>query len=675
MPYLGQSLVWGSGNSPTIYVDIWYESQRSGADMQYRLWFQVRKPSGSYGFRIRVRATLNGTQVTNANIKDNTSTSWTSYSMYAPSSSTWYTVANKTSGTVSLSVRVDSPDTTVRDDTWTYALPVSAAGSSISAANGTLGEQQTITLTRYDTTFIDTIKYSVDGGSTYTTLTTVPTGSEATYTYNWTPAVATFAPYNTTGTAVPIVLATSTTTSGGTAIETKTISITEAIPASVVPTATMTVADTKKDRSNRTVSSTYGGYVQGESIPQVTLTGTGIYGSTIEDYSITADGVSYGVNPLTLSPFTTTGSKTISGYAIDSRGRVSTTQSTSVTVIPYSAPVITSTNVYRCNSSGNAQADGAYVKLVMVAASTTAVPASGTNKNTVIYRVRYKASTASTYSTHTWYTDVTTTSVSNLTTSAIALATTATMEVIFEVIDQFETTQAVRTVPLATKFIDANDTKTGLALGMVSTKAGFQVAFDTYYSGATVKHETTGDAVFSDSASTSGKTDKNVYLHDSADNNLYPMTKAGNISGQVAIANGGTGASTASAALLALMGGANFYEASDSGSIGTAAVTRQKTYTATSAGYVMVGATMTVSGTDYGFQYAKIEKGSDIIAYGADYFNVSSNNMYGANAFAVCQVAVGDVITVTTGSTRYHSGNTFTFHTSALAFGCTLTLA
>ena len=481
---LASSLVWGSGNSPTIYIDIAYDASRSGANMVYTVYLTARKPSGTYGYNIKANVTLDGGNSWTGYIKNNSTTSWSSYSNNTGSK----TVSNKTSGTTALRVEVWSDNAgTSRDTVWNYSLPVSAAGSSISASNGTLGVEQTITLTRYSSSFSDTITYTC--GNASGTVGTIAANASPT-TINWTPPL-TLAAQNTTGTSVSVTL-TTTTKSGSTTVQSKSVTISEAIPSSVVPTASMSLSS---------YNANYGGYVQGETPLTITLTGTGVQGSTITAYNVTADGNTYSTSSTTIPSFQTAGQKTITGYVTDSRGRVSATQSQTITVVPYSAPVIGEVSCYRCDSSGNAQADGEYVVLVLKSASITAVPASGTNKNTPTYRVKYQASTAVSATTYTW--SNTSTSVTNLSTPTsgtgypIPLAANATMSVSFEVQDQFETSIATRTIAVATKFIDANDTKTGLAIGRVSSKDGLQIAFDTFYE-SDVQHETAGAGVFAE---------------------------------------------------------------------------------------------------------------------------------------------------------------------------------
>lgn len=478
---LASSLVWGSGNSPTIYIDISYDASRSGANMVYTVYLTARKPSGTYGYNIKANVTLDGGNSWTGYIKNNSTTSWSSYSNNTGSK----TVSNKTSGTTALRVEVWSDNAgTSRDTVWNYSLPVSAAGSSISASNGTLGVEQTITITKQNSSFTDTVTYTCGAASG-----TIATDSTAT-SISWTPPLS-LAAQNTTGTSVAVTL-TTTTKSGSTTIQSKTVTITETIPASVVPTASMSLS---------AYDSNYGGYVQGETPLTITMTGTGVQGSTITAYNVTVDGNTYSTSSTTIPSFQTAGQKTITGYVTDTRGRVSATQSQTITVVPYSPPVIGEVSAYRCDSSGAAQADGEYAVLVLKSASITAVPATGTNKNTPIYRVRYQSSSAVSATTYTW--SNTGTSVSNLSTPTsgsgypIPLSATDTLSVSFEVVDQFETTIAMRTIAVATKFIDANDTKTGLAIGRVSTKDGLQIAFDTFYE-SDVQHETAGAGVFAE---------------------------------------------------------------------------------------------------------------------------------------------------------------------------------
>lgn len=493
---LASSLVWGSGNSPTIYLDISYDASRSGADMKYTVYFTVRKPSGTYGYNIYISASFdNGAASWGGYIKNNSTSSWSSYSTNTGSK----TVSNKTSGSTKLVVNAYSPNgQSSRDTTWTYYLPVSAAGSNITASDGTLGVSQNITITKQNASFTDTVTYTCGSASG-----TIATDSTAT-TIAWTPPI-TLAQQNTTGNTVSVTL-TTTTKSGSTTIQSKTTTITETIPntSDFLPTATLALSD------NNGYASTFGGYIQGESALKATITSSGKQGATITNNVITVDGTNYtGTSPIVLPPFLSSGSKSVTATVTDSRGKTTTTSAQTITVLPYSSPVISDTSAFRCSSNGTPQADGEYVVLTMKSASMTPVPATGTNRNTPTYRVRYKRSTDSNYTTYTW-TSATGTSVTNLSTPTsgtgypISLASNATMEVVFEVLDQFETTQSTRTVAVATKFIDTNDTKTGLAIGQVSTKDGFQVAFDTFY-GSAVKHEANGhvyDGVFAQAMNT-----------------------------------------------------------------------------------------------------------------------------------------------------------------------------
>ena len=110
-----------------------------------------------------------------------------------------------------------------------------ARKSSLSAANGTLGTAQTLTVSRQSSSFAHTITYQCGSASG-----TIATKSVST-SISWTPPLS-LASQNTTGTSVNITF-TITTHNGDTSIGTSTKTISCGIPASVKPTVSLTVSD------------------------------------------------------------------------------------------------------------------------------------------------------------------------------------------------------------------------------------------------------------------------------------------------------------------------------------------------------------------------------------------------------------------------------------------------
>lgn len=112
-------------------------------------------------------------------------------------------------------------------------------------------------------------------------------------------------------------------------------------------------------RIDNGVPSSFGVYVQGYSKVKATASSSGSYGSTIQSYSISCEGVSGG-NGSTFGSFNN-GTKTITATATDSRGRT-TSNSVTFTVYPYVNPSITLTGV-RCNSDGVINTAGTNIKV------------------------------------------------------------------------------------------------------------------------------------------------------------------------------------------------------------------------------------------------------------------------------------------------------------------------
>lgn len=261
-----------------------------------------------------------------------------------------------------------------------------ARASSLTAANGTLGTAQTITISEAVSTYKHRLSYTCGTASGYIA------GSASTFStsnsISWTPPLD-LAKQNTTGTSVSITLKLITYTSGGTQVGTVSKTITCAMPASVKPSCTVAVSDPTG------YLSTFGSYVQGRSKFKVTVTPTTSYDSAIASYSTTANGAKYTSASFATGTLASSGTLTISATVKDKRGR-SGTASKTASVLAYTAPAISKLTVKRCNEDGTENDKGEYVKATFSASAT-----SLSSKNTVAYKLQYKKTSESTYTTVT----------------------------------------------------------------------------------------------------------------------------------------------------------------------------------------------------------------------------------------------------------------------------------
>ena len=270
----------------------------------------------------------------------------------------------------------------------TYVSSVSASGtatltkiaraSSLSASNGTLGTEQTLSVTRQSSSFTHTITYTCGDASG-----TVVSKSSST-SIAWTPPLS-LAKQNTTGTSVSVKL-TITTYNGDSKVgSSATKTITCSIPSSVKPTVSISVSDPNG------YASTYGGYVKGKSKIKVAITASGSQGSTIKAYSTSANGKTYTSSSVTTDVVASSGTLTVKTTVTDSRGRTATA-SKDITALAYSSPKISSVKAYRSNSNGSSDSQGSYITVQFTAAIT-----SLNSKNTATYTLQYKKSSDSSY--------------------------------------------------------------------------------------------------------------------------------------------------------------------------------------------------------------------------------------------------------------------------------------
>ena len=455
------SLNWGSG--PKIPVTFAYEHQRSGADMQYRVQVslgELTTSSSYFGYPIYLKLTIGGTLRETTTLKAASPSQWSSAITYT---SPWYTVSNKTSGTTVVSFNLYSGSGSTRNDTYSYSMAVDPAASKLAAPAGTLGTSLNLIVTQYNTSFTHSISY-VCGTAKGDVCTKSSSTSVAWNTGNGN--TVDLAAQNTTGQSVTVTF-TIITYSGTTEVGRNTDSCTMTIPSDKVkPTVTLGVEDAAG------LLTTYGAYVQGKSKLKITANTSLAYNSPIKTYTITADGKTYTTSPVTTDVLQNTGKLAVTAKVTDARTYSSEVASTDITVLEYAPPAVTVT-AYRCNSSGTADQEGAYMKF-----GFSATISSLNSKNSATYSISYKIGDGTA-------TKVTGTGLS-YTSDKIAcdVAKICTVEV--TVTDKLNsTTTKAAVIPIAFTLIDFYSTGKGIAFGKVGTREGFDCAMAAYFSGAT----------------------------------------------------------------------------------------------------------------------------------------------------------------------------------------------
>ncbi|MDR1266704.1 MAG: DUF859 domain-containing protein [Propionibacteriaceae bacterium] len=236
----------------------------------------------------------------------------------------------------------------------------------------------TVNLPRASSSFTHDVSVAVAG-----TVVASATGQATSWAYTIPAARVALLPDTTSAAAVVTV----TTKSGSAVIGVKTISLTVNVPTTIVPAGTLAAA-----RVDNAVPTAWAVYVQGYSGVTLNLTspapGTG---ATLKTWTISGpDGSASGTydgaaaKSLAVSRLPTSGAQTYTAVITDSRGRT-TTKTVSITVQPYSPPVITNPTAVRCDSAGTASETGTYAK-TQATVSISSVSSKNTSTNTVAYR-------------------------------------------------------------------------------------------------------------------------------------------------------------------------------------------------------------------------------------------------------------------------------------------------
>lgn len=242
--------------------------------------------------------------------------------------------------TVNISFKVDVNTGGYGSATVNFSIPLPTIqrASDVSASTGTIGSAMTINISRKNSAFKHTVKYSF-GSKSGTIATNVDTSC------SWTPPadLATAIPSNTSG----IGGITVDTYSGSTIIGSKSAQLTLNVPASMTPTlGSITLTDSNMAVKNLlNTANTFAEIVS--DIKVAFNSATGVQGSTITGYhaEIVNKNQSTNSNNGNLGPMKWNGSAQVKAWVTDSRGRSSNAVTTNITVLEYFLPTLTFTAV------------------------------------------------------------------------------------------------------------------------------------------------------------------------------------------------------------------------------------------------------------------------------------------------------------------------------------------
>ena len=325
-------------------------------------------------------------------------------------------------------------------------------------ANFTIGDAITIPITKYSSSFSDSINIYI-GNLWIKTAGSITNNKTITFTEQEISNIYAA----TAGSTSAVFRFVNTTYSGSTAIGTSTKTATGTIGANIKPTiSSVSIAEAVSN-----IKTQFGFYVQNKSKLGVTINATAGNGSVIEAYETIINGTKYVTNTFTTEVLTTSGTNTYSVKVTDKRGRTATTSGT-FTVTAYTVPTIATLGVQRCLADGTLNDNGGYAK-VNGSASITSL----SSKNTKIFKLQYKKKSDYDWTTVQTYTSAYTYTVTNKIVADIN--PDDPYEFRITAVDFFNV-ENYKIVSLSTGYtiLDIKSDGKGIAFGGVSSKEGYQ---------------------------------------------------------------------------------------------------------------------------------------------------------------------------------------------------------
>lgn len=338
-------------------------------------WTNQHSEGAPWTTVVLVRTEVGGatTEITVPN--PTTATSITQNGMALDKRYTWY-------------LRITNPTSTVASAP-TSMTPIPLHSMSLSASSVAIGDSVTFTVEKYGSSNTSTLYFIKNDVKTIILDKTAGTS----YTYTLTQADwAAFLPTETSKEFVVGIETFAETTSLGVQTQNLTITVPEAAP--YLPDAT---APTRSEQVTA-VGTAFGVnvFVKNKSRIRYTWSGSAGASATIikREILITRawqSGTTI-VDVTSVSGYlyeevpTGNGVVTVASRTTDSRGRVYTSDNATFTVYNYVDPVITTFSVTRCDSAGNTNNSGTYVKFTINVTATSVNP--GSEANQMQYRIR-----------------------------------------------------------------------------------------------------------------------------------------------------------------------------------------------------------------------------------------------------------------------------------------------
>lgn len=465
---LQERVLWGGRTDPSIYLSFYVDHYRDGDLQYYRVKFVVEPTTGTayFGYPVNLALTVNGATIeAGANVKPAAPagpSTWVEPYVYE-SDLIWVRDATDVSAAV---FRVYSGAGSSRDYSYAYSLPFDPPAATIStAAAGTLGTAQKITVNGADGRKVTIVAQS---GSRSQTIVS----NQAVSSVNWTPSKA-FANNVPNSLQVSIRVTCTTWDASGAAVGSNYVDVTCALPADIVPTVSaVTVSDAAG------IANTYGSYLTQYSSLRIRTTAAGVYGSTISSVSVVVDNVgSFPGTDVTTGTLTRAGTINITVTATDSRGRKAT-KTTSVSVVEYVAPYLTSISVTRATSSGAVSPSGNYGR-VTFSARVMALNNHNTATYSYLYRVKGSASW-----TEVAIPDLAGQYTVNKAVVTFPAATGKSYEIAIKIQDKFRAPVSTIIV-LSTVYVLAQATASGdgISLGKLAERPGLDIGLQAIFHG------------------------------------------------------------------------------------------------------------------------------------------------------------------------------------------------